>query len=235
DSRVKAVVLRINSPGGTVAGSDALFHLVETFRAETGKPVVAAIQELGASGGYYVALAADEIHAQPTSIVGSVGVIIQTFDATGTMSMIGLEQRAYTSGDLKTLGSPLEARTDEQSEVFETLVAEMFDAFAAKVQRRSLSTEAWETVSDGRVFTGESALELGMIDGVGQLQDAIARAGELGGVAEPTVVIFKRPFGYEGSVYAAAEPIRPMTQATPIALPETLQPLPGGAYYLWRP
>lgn len=235
DKHVKAVVLRVNSPGGTVAGSDALYHLVADFRTRTGKPVVAAVQELGASGGYYVALAADEIYAQPTSLVGSVGVIIQTFDATGTMSLLGLQPRAYTSGDLKSMGSPLEERTADQDAVFEGLVDEMFDEFATKVRQRTLSTDAWDTISSGRIFTGKTAVDLGMIDGIGQLQVAIDRASQLAGVTKPTVVIYKRPFGYEGSVYAAAEPIRPMSNGSPITLPETLQPLPGGAYYLWRP
>src|SRR5580704_2457427 len=106
DPSVKAVVLRVNSPGGTVTSSDAMYEMVRRFRKKTGKPVVASIQEVGASGAYYVSCAADKIVAQPTSVVGSIGVIFESIEFSGTMDKIGAKSNAITSGPLKEMGSP---------------------------------------------------------------------------------------------------------------------------------
>ena len=116
DSRVKAVVLRVNSPGGTVSGSDAMYQMLLRFKAKTHKPVVASIQEVGASGAYYVSCGADKIVAQPTSLVGSIGVIFETFNLEGTMTKLGIEPENYKSAAHKDIGSPFrEPTADEKS------------------------------------------------------------------------------------------------------------------------
>src|SRR5436309_3328535 len=111
DPNVKAVVLRVNCPGGTVSSSDAMLELITRFKDKTHKPVVASFQEVAASGGYYVACGADRIVAQPTSIVGSIGVVFYTFNISGTLSKIGASAEALKSGPLKDMGSPLKPLT----------------------------------------------------------------------------------------------------------------------------
>ncbi len=233
DRRVVAVVLRISSPGGTVTASDTMYELVRRFRQATGKPVVASIQEVGASGGYYVALGADEILAQPTSVLGSIGVLIQTFDASGTLNMVGLKTRTLTSGPLKDLASPLDPLDEGEIEVLQGLVDTYFERFAALVkERRDVPSDEFAKATDGRVFSGEQAHGLNLVDGLGMLEDAIDRAAVLADSDDPRAVIYTRPFGYRGSIYAAGHDVTPRTESN---LPAALQPLPAGFHYLWRP
>src|SRR6185437_164729 len=124
DSSVKAVVLRVNSPGGTVTTSDAMYEMLMRFRQKSHKPVVASVQEVAASGAYYVSCAADKIVAQPTSIVGSIGVIFETFNISGTMNKIGVSSVAIKSGPLKDMGSPFKPLTDEEKAVMQGMVDE---------------------------------------------------------------------------------------------------------------
>ena len=236
DRRVRAVVLRINSPGGAVAASDTMFGLVRDFRESTGKPVVASVQEVGASGGYYVALAADEIYAQPTSVVGSVGVLIQTFDASGTLDLLGLRARTLTSGPLKDLASPLDPLDEGEIEILQGLVDDFYARFLGRLdERQPLSPDVRPMATDGRVFSGARAAEIGLVDATGVLSDALGRAAELAEIDGPRAVIYTRPYGYTGSIYAAADVPPAQGRLPGIALPAELRPLPAGFYYLWRP
>lgn len=230
DGNIKAVVLRISSPGGTVTSSDTLYELIRDFREDTGKPVVASVQEVGASGGYYVALAADEIWAQPTSVVGSIGVLVQTFDASGTLDMIGLKTRALTSGKFKDMGSPFDSLEADEEAVLQKLVDSYFVRFVDKVNQRP---EVDEQVFDGRVLSGEQALAAGLLDGTGFLDDAIDRAADLADVTNPKVILYKRPYGYEGSIYANTHLPSPAMRQPLVNLPEGTM-LESGFYYLWR-
>lgn len=236
DPDVKAVVLRINSPGGTVTTSDAMYQLVTRFRKRTQKPVVASCQEVTASGGYYVALASDRILAQPTSIVGSIGVIFNTFEFEGTMNKIGARAEAIKSGPLKDMGSPFKHLTPEERAVMQQMVDEFYARFVGVMkQHRAIRDEATvKLVTDGRVFSGERARELGLVDETGLLEDALASARKLAGVPNARTVMYKRPFGYRGSIYANAEPAAPQANVTKLELPVGLW-LPTGFYYLWNP
>ena len=235
DDRVVAVVLRISSPGGTVTGSDTMYQMIRDYAEDTGDPVVASVQELGASGGYYVALAADEIHAQPTSIVGSVGVLIQTFDASGTLAMLGLKSHTITSGELKDMGGPFDELGDDERAVLQNLVDSYHTRFVAKLTERRPQVTGTDlaTATDGRIFSGEQARAVGLIDELSFLDDAIDRARELAGRPDARAVIYKRPYGYDGSIYASQQPIAPEADRPLIALPESATLAPG-AYYLYR-
>lgn len=236
DSAVKAVVLRINSPGGTVTGSDAMYEIARRFREESDKPVVASIQEVGASGGYYVALAADEIVSQPTSVVGSIGVIFNTFEFSGAMAMLGVRAEAIKSGELKDMASPFHALSPREREVMQTLVNEYFDRFRSLVaSRRGLDSERLAAVTDGRVFSGQQGLNAGLIDRLGTLDDAIDRAAERAGVKSPRVVMYHRPYGPRGSIYASADAVDADPRTLRIELPGVSNFMPSGFYYLWRP
>ncbi len=235
DPRVKAVVLRINSPGGTVTASDTLYQRVVAFREETGKPVVASTQEMATSGGYYVALGADQIVAHPTSVVGSIGVIFHTFDFEGTMQKIGMRAVAIKSGPLKDMGSPFHRLSDPEREVMQQMVDEYHARFVDIVRsRRHLEDEATLRVAtDGRVFSGEQAHAMGLVDATGTLEDAIELAGQLAGIEEPAVILYRRPYGYGGSIYASSATQPPQDNVLRIDLPGTRSLLPSGFYYLW--
>lgn len=236
DSRVKAVVLRVNSPGGTVSCSDAMYELVQRFRKETGRPVVASAQEVAASGGYYVACAADRVVAQPTSVVGSIGVIFNTFDASGTMSRIGLRSEAIKSGPLKDMGSPFKPLSPREREVMQGMVDEYYRRFVEVVAKRAglEASQVEAELVDGRVFSGETAKARGLVDEVGLLSDAIAVARKLAGSPSARVVMYKRPLGYSGSIYAQGDVPQP-NSGLRIELPEHEAFLPRGFYYLWAP
>ncbi len=235
DDRVKAVVLRINSPGGTVTASDTMYQLVRDFKEKTQKPVIAATQEVAASGGYYVALAADEIIAHPTSVIGSIGVIFNTFDFAGTMSKIGMRSEAIKSGPLKDMGSPFRALADSERQVMQGMVDEYYQRFVAIVRaHRNITDEkTLALVTDGRVFSGEQARALGLVDQTGQLGQAIERAKTLAQAPNARVVLYKRPYGYSGSIYADSAIPAPKTDVLRLELPFGREMLPTGFYYLW--
>lgn len=209
DPAVKAVVVRINSPGGTVTASE-LMHAELSRLRETGKPVVAMMMDVAASGGYYVACAADEIVACQSTITGSIGVIMQLFEVTGTMQKIGVQAEAIKSGDQKAAGSPFEKLDPEQRALFQTIVDDLYAQFVDVVDegRPELDRQQVETLADGRVYTAQQALEHGLIDQIGGIRDAIDTAKELAGVKRAKVVAYERPYGYVPNYYAAA-PHRP--------------------------
>lgn len=237
DPSVKAVVLRVNSPGGTVTTSDTMYQTVLEFREKTGKPVIASTQEVAASGAYYVCCAADRIVAQPTSVVGSIGVIFNTFNVEGTMGMIGVRTEAIKSGPLKDMGSPFDALSPEERAVMQRMVDEYFERFKAVIVRHRpiKTTEALASVSDGRVFSGEQALQLGLVDQLGRLNEAIALARQASGAQDAAVVMYRRPYGYGGSIYASSRAPLPKAEGVNINLADAKLLPPTGFYYLWRP
>ena len=237
DKDVKAIVLRVNSPGGTVTTSDAMYEMLQRFRAKTRKPVVASMQEVAASGAYYVSCAADRIVAQPTTVVGSIGVIFNTFNFTGTMDKIGASSVAIKSGPLKDMGSPFKPITPEERAVMQGLVNEYYARFLSVVKTRPIhDPSTFPTLTDGRVFSGAQAKELGLVDENGLLEDAIDLARALAKSPDARAVMYKRPFGYRGSVYAETEVPQPQASSniTKLELPGGPW-LPSGFYYLWQP
>jgi protease-4 len=214
DGNVKAVVLRINSPGGTVQASEAMHEALKRFRKDSGKPVIACITDVGASGAYYLACGADEIICQPSSITGSIGVVVQTLSFAGTMKMLGISSDAITSGPLKVMGSPLKDLTQEERKVFQAMVDEFYDRFVAVVAegRKPLSAEKARALADGRVYTGRQALKLGLVDKLGDLQPAIADAKKAADVEKVKVVMYHRPLGYRANVYSSLAAPTPAMQ-----------------------
>lgn len=235
DPAVKAVVIRVNSPGGGVTTSETMYELIQRFGRRSGKPVVASAQDVAASGGYYVCLAADRIVAHPTSIVGSIGVIFTSFDASGTMALIGLRSTAIKSGELKDMASPLKPLDPRAAAVMQQMVDEYFGRFSGAVRTaRKLSDAQLAAATDGRVFSGQTALAMGLIDELGLLDDAIAAAEKLAHVEHSRVIVYRRPHGHAGSVYAyGGEPAAPERWTAEVAGHAGL--LPAGFYYLWRP
>lgn len=237
DKNVKAVVLRVNSPGGTVTASDLMYEIVTDFRAKCGKPVVASTQEVAASGGYYVSCGADQIVAHPTSVIGSIGVIFSTFQLEGLLDKVGVEVEAVKSGPLKDMGSPFKALEKDEREVMQAMVDDYYARFVDVVRTRRNVTdpETLKLVTDGRVFTGTRAVQLGLADRAGRLDDALNLARALGKAPGAKAVIYKRPYGYGGSIYADGSVPPPRADVTRLEIPGADKVLPGGFYYLWQP
>jgi protease-4 len=237
DRRVKAVVLRVNSPGGTVTASDTMYELLTRFKAKTHKPVIASLQEVAASGGYYVACASDQIMASPTSVVGSIGVIFNTFDASRGMDKIGVRAESIKSGPLKDMGSPFKALSADERAVMQGMVDEYYARFVSivKAHRTLPDAEKAAMATDGRVFSGQQAMAMGLVDRVGLLEDAIKLARQAGNAPGARAVMYRRPYGYSGSIYASAPAPAPNANVTQLHIPGVDSFLPSGFYYLWQP
>ncbi len=235
DSSVKAIVLRVNSPGGTVSASDTMYQHLLRFRQRTHKPVIASAQDVSASGAYYLSCAADKIVVQPTSVVGSIGVIFETFDISGTMEKIGARSEAIKSGPLKDMGSPFKPLGEPERMVMQQMVNEFYARFKDVVKtNRHLDDAMLVAVSDGRVFTGVRAVEVGLADQTGLLPDAIDLAKKMGNASDAKVVLYKRPYGYGGSIYAQGQAPTPQANVFEVNIaPKSI--LPTGFYYLWEP
>ncbi len=189
---VKAIVFRVNSPGGGVAASQEIYAEVKKTR-DSGKPVVVSMGEVAASGGYYVSLGANKILANPGTLTGSIGVIIQYFQVEELMKKIGVDAPTYKSGKYKDVGSPFRRSTEDEKKFFDQLIANVYEQFLdAVVAERKLDRNKVLQYADGRVFTGKQAVEYGFVDTLGTLEDAIALAGEMGGIKGTPRVIRER-------------------------------------------
>lgn len=183
DPSIRGWVVAINSPGGVVAPSQSMYDTLRKIRDEDGEPVVAAIGSVGASGGYYVALAADSILAMPGSITGSIGVIMEFPNVQELMGRVGVEMEVVTSGDQKDLGSPFRDMDPEDREVLVAMVEDVHGQFVEAVaEGRGMTIEEVLPLSDGRIFTGRQAMAAGLVDGMGNVEDAIALAGRMAGL-----------------------------------------------------
>ncbi|PYM61115.1 MAG: signal peptide peptidase SppA [Candidatus Rokuibacteriota bacterium] len=223
DPSVRAVVLRINSPGGTVTASDVLYHEVSAFKSRRKVPVIAAIMDVGASGGYYVALAADRIVAHPTTVTGSIGVLMLTVNSSGLLEKIGVSATYIKSGALKDMGSPFRVMSAEERR-FVSLVA----------RERHLDEAQVRGFADGRVYTAQEAEALGLVDRIGYLEDALALARQSAGITRAKVIAYHRPRQYRATIYSSAEPAAP---AAPAGIGDLARLVVSGPklLYLWWP
>ena len=213
DRHVRALVLRINTPGGTVT----------------------ALMDVAASGGYYIALAADRIVAHPTTVTGSIGTIMVTANVEGLLGKIGVATNTFKSAEHKDMGSPFRVLTPEERAIFQSVIDELQRQFVAKVvERRRLSESAARGLADGRIYTAPQALDKGLIDAIGYMPDALAAARSAIGVNEAKVIVYKRPREYQATYYA-------QTRTEAHALGATLEraaTLAGAGprfLYLWSP
>ena len=235
DERVRALVVRINSPGGTITASDILYHELVAFKTRKKIPVISAIMDVGASGGYYAALAADTIVANPTTITGSIGVVMVTVNAQGLLEKIGVAPLAIKSGPMKDAGSPFRALTEPERAVFQEIIDDMHGRFVGLiVQSRRLPEDRVRAFADGRVYTADQALRLGLVDRIAYLEEVITLARERAGLGEARVVMYHRPKEYRANIYSLTPP--PSTAES--ALAQFAASLGGGGprfLYLWWP
>ncbi len=238
DRHVKAVVLRLNSPGGTVGASDIMYHRLGEFRQKSGKPVVACMLSIATSGAYYLACGCDGIVAQPGSVTGSIGTIVQTISFEGTMEKLGIETVAIKSGKLKDMASPWHDLSEEEQEVLQGIITQFYEQFMEVVAdgRKELGEQKLRELADGRVFTAKEALEQGLIDKVGYPTDAITWAKEMAGIPRARVVIYHRPVSYKPNIYGsetgAVSGFGPLIN---VELPGWLASSGVQFLYLWQP
>jgi protease-4 len=178
---VKSIILRIDSPGGAVGASQEIYQ--EVKRTNAVKPVVASMGSMGASGGFYAALGADTIMANPGTMTGSIGVIIKFPNLEGVFEKIGYRSEVIKSGPFKDVGASNRPMNDEERNLMQDLIDNVYNQFVRDIAAaRSMSEETIYKLADGRVYTGEQALEVGLIDSLGNYTDAITLAADLGGL-----------------------------------------------------
>ena len=237
DDRVKVVLLKIDTPGGSATASDILYHEIAAFKERTGKKVLACMMDIATSGGYYVALPADLIMAHPTTLTGSVGVILMRPEVSALMEKIGVGVQVNKSGVNKDMGSPFRPITPAEENMLQDLADTLGKRFVDLVARhRGLNGEQLTTVADARLFLADAALDAGLVDKIGYLSDAIAEAKQIAGLdANARVVTYRRTEYPDDNVYnaltsAARSGPAPLVDMGPIS---DLFSLDAGFYYLW--
>jgi protease IV len=194
EDAVKAIVLRIDSPGGGVGASQEIYREIQRTVPE--KAVIASMGSVAASGGYYVAAACDGIVANPGTITGSIGVVMGYTNIEELLSKIGLIPVVIKSGEYKDLGSPVRPMTAEEQSLLQELTLTIHRQFVdAIAEGRQMQVDQVEAIADGRIFTGEEAETLGLVDRLGNLQDAIQWAGELGGIQDKIETVYPEKEG----------------------------------------
>ncbi|MFY9484814.1 MAG: signal peptide peptidase SppA [Patescibacteria group bacterium] len=233
DSNVKAVVLLVNSPGGSITASDTIYKKIIELKA-AGKKVVVLMREVAASGGYYISSPADKIIANQGTLTGSIGVILQSVNVQGLFDKVGLQPVTFKAGKFKDLLSPTRAITDDERQLIQALIDEAHGQFITAVaDGRKIDRSKIVALADGRVFSGTQAKQAGLIDDIGNLPEAIKAASDLAGISQAHVVEYSSllgglesffPFlGFSGGANAVLGKISPELTLTP------------GLYYLWLP
>ena len=204
DPRVKAVVLRMNTPGGTVTSSAMMYHDILAFKRKTHLPVIASMMDLCASGGYYVSCAADYQMAYPTTITGSIGVIVQLFNFHRALRYLGVQAPVFVSGPNKDTGSPFHTMTPENKKIIQGFVTQFYARFLKIVKHShpDVKSKNWPKLTDGRPVTGEDAFRYHLINGLGGLESAIKLAKKMAHIHHANVVLYRRYSQSSGSIYA---------------------------------
>ena len=236
DASVRAIVVRINSPGGSVTAADVLAEELRRFRESTAKPVVACLMDLATSGAYYVAIGADRVIAHPTTVTGGVGALINHYNLQDASAQLNATARPVKSGPMVDMGSVTSPLPDDAAKLLQEMVDGFRDRFRDRVaQRRSAMTAADRAaIADGRVVTASKSLSLHMIDRIGYVPDAIDEAGRLGGVPGGEVVLFQRK-GYPAHSIYAITPAPVDGQLVPFSLPGLDRAKLPTFLYLWQP
>ncbi|MDD5169106.1 MAG: signal peptide peptidase SppA [Syntrophales bacterium] len=216
DPAVAGVIIRINSPGGTVTAADIIHHEIIRFKERKKIPLYACITSIGASGGYYIAAATDEITVHPTAITGSFAVILMSLNVEGLMGKIGVNEVTFKSGDKKDLLSPFRAATPEEKQIVQTMINQLHKRFVDTILARpgnTLSRKDVETLADGRIYTAEQALAVKIIDRIGYLDDVITRMKQQIKVEDARIITYARSGSYRGTIYSGSstEPSRMMS------------------------
>jgi len=236
DSHVKAVIMTIDSPGGSVTASDLLYHEILAFKERTGVTVTAVLMNIATSGGYYMALPADLIMAHPTSVTGSIGVVFLRPKVYGLMDKIGVAVSVNTSGENKDMGSPFREATETEVAIFQNLTDRLGTRFIdLVVKHRRIDPEKFTDISSARIYLAEEARDCGLIDEVGYLSDAVDRTRRLAVLPEKSrLVVYRRDEYPDDNIYnTQALSSRGRLQLVDLGFPDLALLSQPGFYYLW--
>jgi protease IV len=236
DPCTRAVVVRINSYGGSAAASDIMRHELEQFKLRTHLPVVACITGTGAGGAYYLATAADQIIAMPISVVGGVGVILNLYNLSDLLTARDVREAVVKSGENIDIGSQLHPATDDQRALLQSL-ADWYHARFKEVitKARPMMSPDQPEIYDGRIFTGAQAVQLRMIDSLGYLDEAIRTAGGMAGFGEPRAVMYRRCNDRARSIYSITPNTPLQGQIMPMNIPGYDRSSLPTFLYMWQP
>ncbi|HVN22673.1 MAG TPA: signal peptide peptidase SppA [Syntrophorhabdales bacterium] len=239
DDEIKAVLLEVNSPGGSITASDILYHEIMAFKERTKAKIVAGLMDVATSGGYYISLPADRIVAHPTTITGSVGVIFVNPKVMGLMDKLGVAVEVNKSGKEKDIGSPFRPSTPEEQKIFQELIDRMAKRFLDLVAKhRMMDQTLLSSVSTARIYSAEEALRLKLVDRVGYMSDAIAEAKDMSGLSKDARVVVYRRTKYANDTYYNTSTTLFNGQSPSLIdlnLAEIVPALGPGFYYLWAP
>lgn len=236
DPSVKGVILRVETPGGEVTASDILYNEIIKFREKTRIPVVTLMMGLATSGGYYVASGSDHIIAHPSTITGSIGVISIFPNLGALFAKIGIEVNVIKSGELKDSGSAFREMTEEETQLFQSIVNELYQKFLAVVlhgRRNVLSLDELKSIADGRIYTAHQALELKLIDEIGYFDAAFAKVKSLAKIKEAKVTTYTYYPKKKTNLYAHSLDAPTVFEGDEIK--DIFRSLKSGFYYLWLP
>ncbi len=235
---VRGVVLRINSPGGTVTASDLIYHEIAAYRSRhPDVPVYTLMMDLAASGGYYAAMASDRIWAHPTTVTGSIGVIVQGINLAGLFRKIGIEDSTIKSGKFKDTLSPLRPQTEEDRKLMQAVVDDLYRKFLDRVRsgRPAIAAGRLQELADGRIYTASQAKAEGLIDEIGYFDDMLSALAKDAGVRSLHAVMFRNEAETDDNIYVAQRPSTadPLAGGSAAAILAGLLPGPSPFLYLW--
>ena len=239
DSEIKAVLLKINSPGGSATASDILYNEIVAYKEKTRSKVVVAMMDVAASGGYYISLPADYILAHPTSVTGSVGVLFIRPDVAGLIAKIGLEVEVTKTGKNKDMGSPFRQATAEEKQIIQNMIDRLGQRFIDRIaEHRRIDSHQLKEISSARIFLAEDALKLGMIDRVGYIREAVDTAKRLADLPDNAkVIVYRRSSFPDDNLYntSTSQYEGRGLSFVSLDLPASLTSYQTGFYYLWQP
>lgn len=209
DPRIRGILLRINSPGGTLTDSDIIYHSLLEFKKSKGVKIVAAMGDIAASGALYLAMAADEVYAHPTTLTGSIGVILPHTDYSGIMERVGIRSDPIKSGKFKDIDSEFRKRTPEEQKMLQSLVDKQHEKFVSVIRagRKKMNRRQVEEISDGRIMGAEEAKSRGLVDEIGYLDNAYRRITRLSGFPTNRLVRYSNPWMTGNNIYSNVFPI----------------------------
>ena len=236
DQDIKALLIKMNSPGGTVTSSDIIFHELITYKKKHGIPVYIHIMDIAASGGYYIALAGDQIFAHPTSLVGSIGVIALKLNLKNLMDKVGVDWEVVKSGDKKDFMSPFRSLTDEERKLFQNTIDHFHARFVNIISenRTKLNLEEVRALADGRIFTSKQAINLKLIDGIGYISDTVKTIKLKLKIPDLKIITYHRQGDYKSNLYSIS-PQSPTFNMINVNLGLDKGELSPHFLYLWMP
>jgi protease-4 len=241
DPRVKAVILKINSPGGSATASDIIYNEITGFKARTGRPVVVCMMDIAVSGAYYISLPADKIYAHPTSVTGSVGAVFINPNISGLMGKLGIDVDVNKSGKNKDMCSWFRRPSSEETQIMNGLIKCIGDRFVElTVKHRKLTPESKELTATARVFTAPQAKDIGLIDEIGYFNDALNCAKKLGKAPDNArLVVYRRTEYPNDNIYnistGGAAGSEPKYSLMRLGVLEDAAEIRPGFYYMWLP